>query len=128
MSWHRRARRCVTWLALCGLLFAALAPSVSSVIEAASGRIWVEVCSAGGVKRVALGSREPQPADHPGSGMHCPYCLTQSQLPALPGVSTLVLLNVGEASEPPLPGDPTQPLRTRPVWPAALGRAPPRHA
>ena len=55
MRCNDRLRRRVAWLALCAVLFGAAAPSVSRWLAATRpGQTWVEVCSVGGTKRIAL--------------------------------------------------------------------------
>lgn len=81
-SWlHRR----LAWLALAAMVFGALAPSVSKLLTASSGVIWVEVCSASGTRWVALGGSDTPRDDAPtASDQHCGYCVLQQHSPALP--------------------------------------------
>ena len=80
---HRR----LAWLALCTLILGALAPSVSKVLAASQGTVWVEVCSSEGTKRIVI-----SPTGVPGTGMpamtdsHCAYCFLQQHSPFLPSV------------------------------------------
>jgi Protein of unknown function (DUF2946) len=94
-------------LILLSLLFSALAPSAAQI---AAGRdepssIWVQLCSASGVKFVKIqfsGETEPaQPLESSHStAKHCPWCLFQADLagglPAasyrLPSIAQLALL------------------------------------
>jgi len=80
-----RLHRRLAWLALCAMVFAALAPSVSKLLTASSGVTWVEVCSASGTRWVALGGVDSQRDDAPtASDKHCGYCVLQQHSPALP--------------------------------------------
>lgn len=71
-------------LLLAALIFGALAPTVSRIAFAENAQTWLEVCSVSGPKKIiAPGSPEQQPKAHTGS-IHCPFCLVQHLLPALP--------------------------------------------
>ncbi|WP_171940520.1 DUF2946 domain-containing protein [Herbaspirillum rubrisubalbicans] len=85
MSLGRRLHRSLAWLALCVVVFAAAAPTISRTLAANSQLAWMEVCSASGTQRIAVpatrkAGQEPIPAD----GSHCGYCVLQQHAPAPP--------------------------------------------
>ena len=119
-------RRQVTWLALSAVTFAGVAPAISQWVASTTGTLWVEICSTAGVKRVALDAgKAPAPAEEHGGKTHCPFCRLQSDLPAVRTASA-ALFPMAEAQDRHLPSFITSPALTRPVWPSALSRAPPR--
>lgn len=85
------------------MLFAALVPSVGMALASKSGVSWVEICSAQGVKRVAVNAAGEVIADQSegkasrgamGAALdhadeHCAFCHLQSTLPE-PRVDTVV--------------------------------------
>lgn len=74
----------ITWLMLCAVLFGAAAPSVSHVLATANpANAWVEVCSVGGPKRLAL-NLPTKPAMPTANAAHCPFCLLEHHVPSLP--------------------------------------------
>ena len=81
-SLHRRA----AWLALCAMVFGSLAPPISKVLAATQGNgtAWIEICSAQGIKRVALDAPGKQiPDGHADRDAHCGYCLLLQHCPVL---------------------------------------------
>jgi len=48
-----------TSLALCVVLFGALAPAISHSLASATGSTWVEICSVTGPKRMMLDTGSP---------------------------------------------------------------------
>ena len=74
----------IAWLALCAVLFAAIAPSVSHLLAAAGGKAWVDICSVYGPKRVELQIGSQKTHDIPSLMVHCPFCLLQNDLPFIP--------------------------------------------
>jgi Protein of unknown function (DUF2946) len=81
---HRR----LAWLALCAVVFAALAPSVSKWLTASQGIASIDVCSAQGTKRIALDLGKKQAPETPAmADNHCGYCLLQQHSPVIPTVS-----------------------------------------
>jgi hypothetical protein len=124
-----RLRRALAWLALCATLFGALAPAVSKVM-AASGTLWVEICSAeGGVRLVALprpGATPGQaPAQLPAAGdEHCGYCVLQHHTPVLPITGQAFTQPVLAAGRLRI-GAPGQTFPSRLIRDAHRARAPP---
>ncbi len=75
-------RRRVTWLTLCAVLFGAIAPAVAHGL--ATDKAWIDICSFGGTKRIALDTDSGQaPAQTMASG-ECPFCLLHNDIPTLP--------------------------------------------
>lgn len=80
---HRR----LTWLALCAMVFGALAPSISKWLATSQGIAWIEVCSAQGTKRIAVDLNGKQTPEAPAmADSHCGYCLLQQHSPFVPTV------------------------------------------
>ncbi|MES2770801.1 MAG: DUF2946 family protein [Pseudomonadota bacterium] len=113
-KWFNRS---LVWLLLCALSFAALAPSTAGSLVPLIARwlganqqtLWVNVCSVAGNRRVALNlavaqtseqqnvvvQSRPSPRSTPDLLMpHCPLCLLQSALLALPGSDSLAVLTL----------------------------------
>jgi hypothetical protein len=91
---HTLRRAAAAWIALCAIVFAAVAPSVSRALAASGDAMWVEVCTSDGLKRVALdaGSSKTPPAAH--AGADCPFCRLQAHVPVIPAPDyTLLFLN-----------------------------------
>ena len=101
-------RRFTAWLAMCVMVFAALAPTVAQAMVAASddGQ-WVEVCSASGMVwlkadgvEAASGASSDQDDNTVGDmGSHCPWCSFHvSALGLLPQqISSLPLVPAAQA-------------------------------
>jgi hypothetical protein len=95
----RQHRRRITWIALAALLYGALAPALANAMPAFAGKAWVEICSAAGVKRIAVdASQSPLGGTHTPQ-KHCPYL---QQLQHLHSIVDAALPN------PPRPIDFTQ--------------------
>ena len=125
---HDRAsllRRAV-WVMLAAVLLGTLAPAVSRGLAAAEARAgWVEVCTAGGTKRIPTGDSDPQSPAHAALGDHCGYCRLQSDQPfALPDPPAQSLPAGGWTQRRPVAA-PAVP-RGAALWPCPLSRAPPR--
>lgn len=89
------------------MLFASLMPSLGMALAAKSRLSWVEICSAQGVKRVAVdasGAVVDDAASHADEGLgappahsgeHCPFCHLQTALPepdvGLPALYSVVM-------------------------------------
>ena len=77
-------RRRVTWLTLCAVLFGAIAPAVARGLASVTDTAWIDICSLGGTKRIALDTDSGQaPAQVTASG-ECPFCLLHNDIPTLP--------------------------------------------
>jgi hypothetical protein len=73
MFLKRQHRRRITWIALAALVYGALAPALANAMPAFAGKSWVEICSAAGVKRIAVdASQNPLGGTH-APQKHCPY-------------------------------------------------------
>lgn len=97
-----------SWIALLGVLFGALAPTVSHALAAATARSdnEVQVCTMEGMKTIVLdpapaGKFDPRTFDH--FLEHCPYCALHGGPAAPPPPTRFVfaLLDL-PASHPPL--------------------------
>ncbi|MGV1046329.1 DUF2946 domain-containing protein [Limnohabitans sp.] len=85
MRWGGLLHRRLAWLALCALLFGVLAPTVSKVLAASQGTIWLEVCSSDGTKRIAISPTGDRGTELPAmTDSHCAYCFLQQHSPFLP--------------------------------------------
>jgi hypothetical protein len=73
-----RQRRRAAWIAVFAILLNALAPALSHAVAARLGAALLEICTADGLKRVAVhdqGVRPDVPSGaHAALGDHCPYC------------------------------------------------------
>lgn len=119
----RRHRRFALWLALLAMCFGALAPTVSrAMASGASGADWVEICSAQGTKRVALGTQDTLVIDLD----HCPYCTLDARGSAAPPPSMQSWLPPAVAEA--VPQRFLSAARTAHPWCSAQPRAPPSHS
>ncbi|WP_025916890.1 DUF2946 domain-containing protein [Herminiimonas sp. CN] len=118
------------WIACFAILLNALAPSISHAISARDGQAsaWVEVCTAGGSKRVAVAPVTPAdtaPSDHSiaHQSEHCPFCMSHAGSFSLPPPSMAPLAaSGGHALFPALFYRSPRPLFS---WATANPRAPP---
>lgn len=71
---------------LCVLVFGALAPTVSRALAAQAHVALIEICTAQGMKYMAVidGELQEQEPFHVGHDAACGYCLMVAQLPVLP--------------------------------------------
>lgn len=120
--------------------FAALAPAVSHALASAGATAWVEVCTAQGMRWVAIADEALSPAKSvtsvtPAEGeagkpmspaaklAHCPACtLASDDLAPPPAVPALLPLPLQRAGPPPRF---EQAPRTAHAWLPAQARAPP---
>ena len=106
------------------MLFAALAPSASHAMSAASGDVWTEICSVAGIKLVKL--VKPVDADAGSDATqiaHCAFCATHpTQAALLPGNAWCIPLVLGRDAYPALSVHSPRPLDP---WTRAQSRAPP---
>ena len=122
--------------------FAALAPAVSHALAAAGATTWVEVCTAQGMRWVAVADEaadasnptgttpatdaDGQPLAPSAQLTHCPACtLGHLSMAPPPSAHTLLPLPVQRAG---LPTRFEQAARTAHVWQAPPARAPPARA
>jgi len=114
----------ITWLTLCAVFFGVVAPSVSHGLASSTGKLWVEVCSPAGTRRVALDIDPSKTPSHVHASADCPFCLLQGDNPTPPEAGRPVIAEpvaVGTASLSSL-------VRLHPVqfvWAAHYTRAPP---
>lgn len=140
---HRRTllHRLFAGFAALVMAFAALAPAVASALGRSTPVMWVELCSAQGIKRVAVdvaGSPLPEvagrdasdneaPATPGATGEHCPFCHLQSaalDLPPATGATTTRVL----PQHTPYPARFYTAPRPSHAWAPTRSRAPPQHA
>jgi len=121
----RQRRALMTWTVLFAVLFSAIAPAVSRVMASDNPDAWVEVCTAAGIRFIALseiaGDSDSESAPQMGDS-YCPYCLSQvvsASPPApltVPAASPLTnAVSVAFLDSP----------RSSFVWLGARSRAPP---
>ena len=123
----RRLRTRILWMAILAVLFGSVAPSLTTFLPSSSGQAWIEVCTSTGTKLVAVDVDETQD-DQKNSihtGVHCPYCRLQQDLPAVAHAPGVLMLADGSVREVPEPPALTPPLPAA-VWPAHHSRAPPQ--
>ena len=123
----RRLRTRILWIAALAVLFGSVAPSLTTFLALSSGQAWIEVCTSTGTKLVAVDVDET-PDDQKNSihtGVHCPYCRLQQDLPAVANAPGVLVLADGTVRGVPVPPALTPPLPAA-VWPAHHSRAPPR--
>jgi hypothetical protein len=92
MSFFRVHRRFAAWLAMCVMVFGALAPAVAQAMVSASDRgPWIEVCGASGMVWIkaegvaGAGDQMPEPDSSMGDMVkHCPWCSIHGGAAALP--------------------------------------------
>ena len=117
-------RRRITWLTLCAVLFGLVAPSIAHGLAAITGRVWVEVCSVAGTRRVVLDADTGQTPTQVKSSADCPFCLLQGDSPAPAETSRLVGVEPAVEVIVSLPGL-IRPRSVQFVWAAHYTRAPP---
>ena len=124
----RRHLPSLAWIALLAMLLLALLPTLSRAMAVAQGEsaVWAEICTAQGMKRVALDSQTSDPAAPEAAGGHldhCPFCSLCAQAVGMPP-APLVVRDVSATAEhvPPLF---LQAPRTLFAWRRAQPRAPP---
>ncbi len=126
MVMYTMNRRFAAWIACFAILFAALAPSISHAMAASRGDAWTEICSAAGIKLVAVADGQGDPADvrSPTSHLeHCPFCATDAcSVSLLPGSAWSMPLLKGRDTHPSLFFQASSPLA---IWTLAQSRAPP---
>lgn len=119
-------RLVVAWIALSGILFAALSPAISHAMSArVAATETVQVCTAQGMVTVTFDKADagkPAPApDH--LAKHCSYCATHGGAPVLPpGQAFVFPLLPRDTSHPPLFYQSATPLF---AWAPGYPRAPP---
>lgn len=121
-----RLQRQLAWLALCAVLFAAAAPTVSKWLAALQPAFWAEVCStSGATPRAAWDLGAKSSPDRPAaSDSHCGYCLLQHHTPVLPTATSRWEPVAASAERLPIGSGGTTVVK-RFVWSAHLSRAPP---
>jgi hypothetical protein len=126
----RRHLPSFAWLAIVAMLALAMLPTVSRAMAAqGDGSSWAEICTAQGMKRVALDSQPGEPAQpavpESASGHldHCPFCGLSAQAVHVPPAPPPVLdVSAAAGHLPPLF---LQAPRTLFAWCRAQPRAPP---
>ena len=126
MHIRRAHRRFLAAFAVLVIAFAAFAPALANAFGGASPVMWVELCSAQGVKRVALAADgEPiNTADHALlMEAHCPFCHLEHVPTTLAPVAPTVAPQPIERAEFPalFYAAPSQLF----AWAPALARGPP---
>lgn len=120
----------IVWLALLGVLFGTLAPTVShAMARNHPATLEMQVCSSAGMvtMTVALDADgAPVGAGAMGPFEHCPYCSQHANFPALlPDRLSVVPLPLSQADYPPRFYQSATPLFT---WSASSPRGPPAQA
>lgn len=85
MTFFRKNRRFVAWLACLAMVLSSLAPAISHAMASGQGStsLLMEICSAAGNKSVIVTQLDfEKPSDNQDSKtapmQHCPYCLTHA--------------------------------------------------
>jgi len=110
-------------MALLAVLWAVLAPSLSTLVAVPTGETWIEVCTATGTKRIAT-DEAPADGNSLHLGEHCPFCPLQQDLPVIAHGPGVRVPGDGSVRGVPPPAALTPPLAVA-VWPAHHSRAPP---
>lgn len=118
------------WLALLGVLFGTLAPTVSHAMAADHpATIEMQICSSAGTMTMTVALDDGDAPATPGAMgpfEHCPYCSQHANFPALlPEPQAIVHLPVSQADYPSRFYQSATPLFT---WSASTPRGPPAHA
>ncbi|MDO9091153.1 MAG: DUF2946 domain-containing protein [Rubrivivax sp.] len=130
----RRHLHASTWFALVAVLGMALLPTLSHALAFSQGepRVWAEICTPQGMKRVAVDSLSGEAAgttdpatSAAGHLEHCPWCTLSAPAAGLPPAPPSVPI-VSAAAEH-LPRW-LQAPRTLWAWGSAQPRAPPSQA
>jgi hypothetical protein len=121
--------RLTVWIALCAILLAALAPSISHAVAAAKGipNGWTEICSVGGAKLIKLDgsvSDDSAPSEKIPHIEHCPFCRHHANGFALPSSADFLMPALEKSRI--LPALFYQASRPLYAWSVAQPRAPPR--
>lgn len=122
----RRLRTRILWMAALAVLFGSVAPTLTTFLASSSGQTWIEVCTSTGTKLVAVDTGEaPDDQEHKvHTGVHCPYCRLQQDMPAIAHAPGVLVLADGSVRGVPPPPAQTTPLVSA-IWPAHHSRAPP---
>jgi hypothetical protein len=117
-----------SWIALVAVLGAALLPTLARALSAGDRTSWVEVCTAQGMKWVAVAdaSSDKTPLSVQAALDHCPYCTLEHHVPALPPSTQPLPLAI--ATSDALPALFLHAPRTLHAWRTAQARAPPAHS
>ena len=121
----RRLRTRILWIAALVVLFGSVAPSLTTFMASSSGQTWIEVCTSTGTKLVAVDTDEAPDDNSIHTGVHCPYCRLQQDLPAIAHAPGVLVLADGSVRGVPAPAAPTPPPAVA-IWPAHHSRAPPQ--
>ncbi|MES2935412.1 MAG: DUF2946 domain-containing protein [Pseudomonadota bacterium] len=134
MGMKKTTRQIAAWIACFAILLAALAPSISHAMAAATGtnNSWVEICSIDGIKQIKAGeskvsslpdSKSSLPTEKDMASAHCPFCQTHASAFVLPPTAAVILPAInGSNSFPALFYQSPSPLF---IWAIAQSRAPP---
>lgn len=124
--------RCVHWMAIFVIWFAALAPTLSQAFASPMASVFDEICTATGFVSASADGEAGPTQGQPGSGHpmgdvgHCPFCFLQGHAVALPSQPAVALAPAGLRFEmPSLFLQARHPLH---AWASAQARAPPLSA
>jgi hypothetical protein len=126
MHLRRASQKLLAVIAVCVMSFAALAPALANAFGEAPPLIWVELCSAHGVKRVAVdASGNPVPSNQQAlqQAEHCPFCHVEHSPTSLPPLLPFGLHCATERAEFPALFYAAPQLSH--AWAPALSRGPP---
>lgn len=123
------ARRCQIWLVALATLVSACMPTLALAWGGHSQSAhWVAVCSAQGVKWVAIAA-EAAPAEGSDEGeqaiVHCPWCLSHAPALAAPPAANVVSA-LPPATVQPVPAACLHGPRDQHAWSPRQSRAPPQ--
>lgn len=112
-------------MAALAVLFGSVAPSLTTFFASSTGKAWIEVCTSTGTKLVAVDTDEAPDDNGIHTGVHCPYCRLQQDMPAIAQAPGVLVLADGSVRGVPAPPALTLPPAVA-VWPAHHSRAPPQ--
>lgn len=123
-----RLHRRTAWFALLAILLGMLVPSVARAVAGSIGAdvTWVEVCTAQGVRFIAVPAGESSVpsslTSHAFQSEHCPFCGSGSTASLPTGTARVLVIESGRDTFPPLFWHAP---RTLHVWSASHPRDPP---
>jgi len=125
MTLRRAQQKLLAAIAVLAIAFAALSPALAAATGKVSPVMWVELCSAQGLTRVALDAGGPSSGDDHATRLseHCPFChLEHAQLALPPAAAPDLPRLIGHAD---LPARFYTAPRPPFAWAATRSRAPP---
>lgn len=83
-SYQRLTHRIAAIAAFIAIIFCTLAPSVSYILAAQSGKSLITICSSFGIRTIKVDFKNKNPKKHDRQTQHCPFCITTKHYPFIP--------------------------------------------